>query len=172
MLLMSQSIERRLVARDTVIFLLQHLGFVGNLNKVWNVISHRTSTSNGIFRSCDKFDSNDSFFNRRESQRYFTGMLNNMFNERDNGFAVTTVSRSSIIHHTSSSSSSHSILLPATSTSVSPERKNVFQRKNYSKQPAAGRTAVRIGNLKYFNERYMIQGKPQIVIQTVASLGA
>ena len=88
------------------------------------------------------------------------------------GFAVTTISRSSIIHHTSSSSSSHSILLPAASTSVSPERKNVFQRKNYSKQSAAGRTAVRIGNLKYFNERYMIQGKPQIVIQTVASLGA
>ena len=33
MLLMSQSIERLLVARDTVIFLLQHLGFVINLKK-------------------------------------------------------------------------------------------------------------------------------------------
>ena len=153
MLLMSQSIERRLVARDTVIFLLQHLGFVGNLNKVWNVISHGTSTNNRIFRSCDKFDSNDSFFNRRESQRNFTGMQNNMFNERDNGFAVTTIRRSSIIHHTSSSSSSHSILLPTASTSVSHERRNVFQRKNYSKQSATGKTAVWIGNLKYFNER-------------------
>lgn len=156
MLLMPQSIVKRLVARESVIFLLQHLGFVGNLNKVWNVISHRTSTNNQIFRSCHKFNSNDSFFNRRESQRYFTGMLNNMFNERDNGFGVTTISRSSIINHASCSSSSNSILLPAASTSVSPERRNVFQRKNYSKQSAAGRTAVRIGNLKYFNERYMI----------------
>ena len=33
MLLMSQSIEIHLVARDTVIFLLQHLGFVINLKK-------------------------------------------------------------------------------------------------------------------------------------------
>ena len=33
MLLMCQSIERLLVARDTVIFLLQHLGFVINLKK-------------------------------------------------------------------------------------------------------------------------------------------
>ena len=33
MLLLSQSIERLLVARDTVIFLIQHLGFVINLKK-------------------------------------------------------------------------------------------------------------------------------------------
>ena len=33
MLLMSQSIERLLVARDTQIFLLQHLGFVKNFKK-------------------------------------------------------------------------------------------------------------------------------------------
>ena len=33
MLLMSQSIERLLVARDAVIFLLQHLGFVINFKK-------------------------------------------------------------------------------------------------------------------------------------------
>ena len=32
-LLMSQSIERLLVARDTVIFLLQHVGFVINFKK-------------------------------------------------------------------------------------------------------------------------------------------
>ena len=33
MLLMSQSIERLVIVRDTVIFLLQHLGFVINLKK-------------------------------------------------------------------------------------------------------------------------------------------
>ena len=53
-------------------------------------------------------------------------MQNNIFNERDNGFAVDTFSRSSIIHHTSSSSSS--------------------------------------------DGRYLIQAKPQIIIQTDASL--
>ena len=135
MLLMSQSIERLLVARDTVIFLLQHLGFVINLKKsVMEPVQ--------IFRPCDKFDSNDSFFNSRESERNFRRMQNNIFNERDNGFAVNTISRSSIIHHTRRTSSSDSISLPAASTSVSPERRNVLQRENYSKRSGTGRTAV------------------------------
>ena len=69
-------------------------------------------------------------------------MQDNIFNERDNGFAVNTISRSSIIHHTSSSSGSDSISLPAASTSVSPERRNVLQRENYSKRSGTGRTAV------------------------------
>ena len=69
-------------------------------------------------------------------------MQNNVFNERDNGFAVNTFIRSSIIHHKSSSSSSDSISPTAPSTSVSPERRNVLQRKNYSKQLGTGRTAV------------------------------
>ena len=98
MLLVSQSVERLLVARDTVVFLLQHLGFVINC--------HGTGTNNRILRSCDKFDSNGPFFNRRENERNFAGMQNNIFNKRDNGFAANTISRSCIIHHTSSSSSS------------------------------------------------------------------
>ena len=53
-------------------------------------------------------------------------MQNNIFNERNNGFAVDTFSRSSIIHQTSSSSSS--------------------------------------------DGRYLIQAKPEIIIQTDASL--
>ena len=69
-------------------------------------------------------------------------MQNNIFNERDNGFAVNTISRSSIIHHTSSYSSSDSISLSAASTSVSPERRNVLQGENYSKQSDTGRTVV------------------------------
>ena len=113
----------------------------GICNKLKKV-SHGTGTNNRIFRPCDKFDSNDSFFNRRESERNFTRMQNNIFNERDNGFAVNTISRSSIIHHTNSSSSSDSILLPAASISVIPERRNVLQRENYSKRSGTGGTAV------------------------------
>ena len=105
-------------------------------------LNHGTGTNNRIFRPCDKFDSNDSFFNRRESERNFIKMQNNIFNERDNGFVVNTISRSSIIHHTSSSSSSDSISLPAASASVSPERRNVLQRENCSKRSGTGRTAV------------------------------
>ena len=101
-----------------------------------------TGTSNRIFRSCDKFDSNDSFFNRIESERNFTGMQNNIFNERDNGFAVNTISKTLIIHHTSSSSNSDSFSLPAASTSVSPERRNVLQRENYFKRSGTKKTAV------------------------------
>ena len=119
---------------------LSHSTF-GICNKLKKV-SHGSGTKNRIFRSCDKFDSNDSFFNRRESERNFTGMQNNIFNERDNGFAVNTISGSSIIHYSSSSSSSDSISLTTTSTSVSPESRNVLQRENYSKQPSTGRTAV------------------------------
>ena len=69
-------------------------------------------------------------------------MQNNIFNEGDNGFAVNTISRSSIIHHRSSSFSSDSISLSATSISVNPERRNVLQRDNYSKRSGTGRTAV------------------------------
>ena len=69
-------------------------------------------------------------------------MQNNIFSERDNGFAVNTISRSSIIHHTSSSSSSDLISLPAASTNVSAESGNVLQRENYFKQSGTGRTAV------------------------------
>ena len=58
---MSQSIVELLVAIDTVIFLLQHLGFV--------IISHGNGTNNRMFKSCDKFDLNDSFSNRRESAK-------------------------------------------------------------------------------------------------------
>ena len=104
-----------------------------------------------------------------QNEKDFIGIQNNIFNERDNDFAVNTISRSSIIHHTSSSSSSDSILLSATSTSVSTERMNVLQRENYSKRPSTGRTVI-VENLKYFNGRYLIQAKLQIVIQTDASL--
>ena len=103
----SQSIERLLVARDTIIFLLQHLGFVINFKKsvMEPVQTTEYLVKNRVFSSCDKFHSNDSFLNRRENERSFTGMQNNIFNERDNSFAVTTISKSSIIHDTSSSSS-------------------------------------------------------------------
>lgn len=114
MLLVSQSIERLLVTRDALIFLI-------NLKK-----SVMEPVQTGIFRSCDKFDLNDSFFNGKESKRNFTGMKNNIFNERDNGFAVKTISRSSIIHHSSSSSSSDSIWLSTSLTSVSPYKEKLF----------------------------------------------
>ena len=94
-------------------------------------------------------------------------MQNNIFNERDNGFAVNTISRSSTIHHTSSSFSSDSISLSATSISVNPERRNVLQRDNYSKR---GELQWWIKNLTYFNGRYLIQAKPRILIQTDASM--
>ena len=135
---MSQSIERLLVARDTVIFLPHYLGFVINFKKV----SHGTGTNNRIFRSCDKFNSNNSFFSKRESERKFTEMQNNIFNERDNGFAVNTISRSSIIHHTNSYFTLDSISLPTASTGVSSERGNVSQKENYSKRSGTGRTAT------------------------------
>ena len=61
---------------------------------------------------------------------------------KENGLAVYTISRSSIIHHTSSSSSSDSISLPAASTSIGPERRNVLQRENYSRRSGTGRIAV------------------------------
>ena len=60
-------------------------------------------------------------------------MQNNIFNERDNGFAANTIIRSSIIHDVSSSSRSDSISLPTASRSVSPERRNALQRENYPK---------------------------------------
>ena len=72
-----------------------------------------------------------TLFNRRESERNFTGMQNNIFNERDNSFAVKTI-RFSIIHDTSSSSHLDSIYLSTVSASVSPERRGVLQRENYS----------------------------------------
>ena len=59
-----------------------------------------------------------------------------------NGFAVNRVSRSSVIHHTSSSSRSDSVSLPTASTSVSPDRRNVLQRENYSKWSGTGKTAA------------------------------
>ena len=69
-------------------------------------------SSVSYFRFCYKFDSNDSFFNRGESERDFTGMQNNIFNERDNSFATNTIIRSSIIHHANSPSSVDSFSLP------------------------------------------------------------
>ena len=65
-----------------------------------------------------------------------------IFSMKENGLAVYTISRSSIIHHTSSSSSSDSISLPAASTSIGPERRNVLQRENYSRRSGTGRIAV------------------------------
>ena len=73
-----------------------------------------------------------TLFNRRESERNFTGMQNNIFNERDNSFAAKTIRRFSIIHDTSSSSHLDSIYLSTVSASVSPERRGVLQRENYS----------------------------------------
>ena len=72
----------------------------------------------------------------------FPGMQNNIFNKIDNGFAVNTINRSSIIHHTSSSSSSDSVFLSTASRSVSPEKRNVLQRENYSKRSGTGRIAM------------------------------
>ena len=70
-------------------------------------------------------------------------MQNNIFNERDNGFAFNTINRSSIIHHKSSSPTSDSISLPILiPANVRPKRRNVLQIKNYSKQLGTGRTAV------------------------------
>ena len=69
-------------------------------------------------------------------------MKNNIFIERDNGFAVNTISRCSIIHYTSNSSSSDSFSLFAVSTNVSSERRNDLQRENYSKRSGTGKTAV------------------------------
>ena len=118
-----------------------------------------------MFKSCDKFDLNDSFSNRRESAKTFTGLQNNIFSERDNSFAVNTVTISSIIHQTSSSSSSDSISLPTASTSASFERRNVLNEKIILNNQALGELTWWIENLKYFNGRYLIQAKPQIVIQ-------
>ena len=141
-------------------------GIYNELKKV----SHGTGTDNRIFRSCDKFDSNDSFSNRRESERNFTGTQNNIFNKRDNGFAVNTISRSPIIHHTSSPSNSDSIWLPTASTSVSSERRMSYKEKIILNDQALGELQWWIENLKYFNGKYLTQDKPQIVIQTDASL--
>ena len=118
-----------------------------------------------MFKSCDKFDLNDSFSNRRESAKTFTGLQNNIFSERDNSFSVNTVTISSIIHQTSSSSSSDSISLPTASTSASFERRNVLNEKIILNNQALGELTWWIENLKYFNGRYLIQAKPQIVIQ-------
>ena len=127
MLLMCQSLERLLVTRDALIFLT-------NLKK-----SVMEPVQTVIFRPCDKFDLNDSFFNGKESKMNFTGMKNNIFNERDNGFAVKTISRSSIIHHTSSSSSSDSIWLPTSLTSVSPyKEKIILSDKHWEKNCSGG----------------------------------
>ena len=41
-----------------------------------------------------------TLFNRRESERNFTGMQNNIFNERDNSFAVKTIRRFSEVRLT------------------------------------------------------------------------
>ena len=112
----------------------------GICNKLLKV-DHGTGTNSQIFRPCDRFDSSDPFFNRRENERSFTGMQNNVFNKRDNSFSVNTFIRSSIIHHKSSSFSSDSVSSPTPSTSVSPER-NVLQRKNYFKRLDTGRIAV------------------------------
>ena len=73
-----------------------------------------------------------TLFNRRESERNFTGMQNNIFNERDNSFAVKTIRRFPIIHDTSSSSHLDSISLSTVSASARPEGRNVLQRENCS----------------------------------------
>ena len=103
-------------------------------------------------------------------RRNFTGTQNNIFNKRDNGFAVNTISRSPIIHHTSSPSNSDSIWLPTASTSVSSERRMSYKEKIILNDQALGELQWWIENLKYFNGKYLTQDKPQIVIQTDASL--
>ena len=52
----------------------------GICNKLKNV-SHGTGTNSRIYKPCDKFDSNYSFLNRRETERNFTGIQNNIFNK-------------------------------------------------------------------------------------------
>ena len=120
-------------------------------------LSQRTGTNNRIFRSCDKFYSNNSFFNRSESERNFKVMQNNIFNEIGNSFVVNTVSRSSIIHHTSSSSSSDSISLPIASTSFSLKGAMSYKEKIILNDQALGELQWWIENLKYFNRSYSAQ---------------
>ena len=120
-------------------------------------LSQRTDTNNRLFRSCDKFYSNNFFFNRRESERDFKVMQNNIFNERGNSFAVNTISRSSIIHHTSSSSSSDSISLPIASTSFSLKGAMSYKEKIVLNDLALGELQWWIENLKYFNRSYSAQ---------------
>ena len=165
MLLMSQSIERLLVARDTVIFLLQHLGFVINFKKsvmeTLQTIEYLGLVINSIQMTISL------------TEEKVKGILQEckiIFSMKEIKVLQLTVSRSCIIHHTSSSSSSDSISLSAASTSISLERGNVLQRENYSKRSGTGELQWWIGNLTCFNGRYLIQAKPQIIIQTDASM--
>ena len=80
------------------------------------------------------------------------------------------ISRSSTIHHTSSYSSPDSILLPIASTNGSPKRGMSYKKKNFLNDQALGERQWWIENLKYFKGRYLIQDKPQIVIQADAPL--
>ena len=67
-LLMFQLIERFLVAKDTQ---LSSSTFV-ICNKLKKV-SHATGINNQIFRSCDKFDANDSFLTEEKVKRILQG---------------------------------------------------------------------------------------------------
>ena len=127
-LLMSQSIERRLVSRGTVIFFLQLLRFVIKYNKS---VMEPVETPEYLGLVIDLIQMTLSL--TEEKVKRILQKCKIIFSmKKITVFAINAIGRSSVIHHTSSSLISDSILLPTTSTRVILEKRNVLQRENYS----------------------------------------
>ena len=159
MLLMSQSIERLVIARDTVIFLLQHLGFVINLKKV----SHGNGTNNRILRPCDKFDSNDSL-----TEEKVKGILQ----ECKIIFLMKEITALQLTQLIGLLSSTIQAFLPAQIQFCYLQLQQVSalkggmscKEKIVLNDQALGELHWWIENITFFNGKYLIQANPQIVI--------
>ena len=166
MLLMSQSIERLVIVRDTVIFLLQHLGFVINLKKsvmepvqtieylglVINSIQITLSLTEekvkGILRECKII-----FLMQEITALQLTQLIGLL------------------------SSTMQAVLPPQIQfcylqlQQVSALKGGMScKEKIVLNDQALGELQWWTENVTFFNGRYLIQAKPQIVIQTDASM--
>ena len=138
MLLMSQSIERLLVARDTEIFLLQHLGFVKNfkksvmepvqtirylglvINSIRMTLSLTEEKVKGILQECKI-----TFLMKEITVLQLTQLVGLLSS------TIQTVLPAQI----------QFCYLQLQQVSAL-DRRNVLQRENYPKRPGTGRTAV------------------------------
>ena len=165
MLLMSQLIERLLVARDTVIFLLQHLGYVINFKKsvmeLVQTIEYLGLLLNSIQMSLSLTE---------EKVKGILQECNIIFSMKE----ITVFQLTQLVGLLSSTIQA---VLPAQiqfrylqiqQVSALKGEKS-YKKKIILNDQALGELQWWIENLTYFSGRYLIQAKPQMVIQTHTS---
>ena len=124
MLLIGHTIEEMLMVTDTVIFLLQQLGFVLNLKK----------SENRVLRGDSRFINHDPVSTREESLKSSEAVSVD--------FRINKTNRVIVFNYSNSTSSTNKFQVPTTTTNTSIRNTSVILQKSDSKQKLQGITAV------------------------------